>query len=120
MATTKDTQSQDKSTAPRVRALADIEASDEFVTLQHLLAEAKVRSWGDAKIGRLMLKHFKHLQDIATSSNQEGECDICDHPITSAYDVAQNNSYIVHRACRSWPKNLAQTINKSLKAFDNN
>ena len=108
----KRVESQDK----RIPAVADIEPSNEYVTLQHLIAEARVRSWSDAKIGRMMLKHFGYLLQRG-KKDQHGECDICDEPLVDAYNVAQHQNHIVHRNCRSWSGDLQKSINKALKAY---
>ena len=100
----------------RIPASADISASDQYVTVDHLLADGRIQGWHQAKIGRVMLKHFNNLLEVGAAT-QHSECNACDQPIVDAYDVAQHQGHIVHRSCRTWPSGLAKAIEKALKAY---
>jgi len=102
----------------RIPAIADIAPSDEYVTLQHLLIDSRVQGWTQSKTGRKMVKHFGNLVKVAKRS-QNGECNVCDYPISDTRDVGQKQGYIVHRSCATWPSNISKAVKDSLKAFEN-
>ena len=100
----------------RVPAIKDTSASDEYVTLNHLLIDAKVQGWTDAKIGRKMIQHFEYLI-IQAKKTQHGECNVCDYPINNNTDVGVRQNFIVHRACSTWSKEITRTVERSITAY---